>query len=173
VPEARGEQERGVTYFAAVLVGSGKDWTAQEIDLLEVADSDALVDLLRDAGKSGGPTLLLVEREDEWFGVVRLDDDELKIFVSDVYAAAHSDLGDVLVPTGDEGDTDGEDTEEEGDGASVLIAVPGGDGDLLADLGVSEAALLALCAEEGMMPADALSALAERIGCGEAFDGLR
>jgi putative tRNA adenosine deaminase-associated protein len=162
-----------VTYFAAVLVGSGKDWTAEEIDLLELGDGEALVDLLRDAGKSGEPALLLVEREDEWFGVVRLDDDELKIFVSDVYAAAHSDVGDVLVPTGDEPDADDEDLDEEGDGASVLIAVPGGDGDLLADLGVSEDALLELCAQEGMMPGDALSALADRIGCGEAYDGLR
>jgi len=162
-----------VTYFAAMLVRSGGDWTAVEADLLELDDGEELVDLLREAGKSDEPAVLFVEREDEWFGVVRLDDDELKIFVSDVYAAAHSEVGEVLVPTGEEIDDDEEVDDGEGDGASVLIAVPGGDGDLLVDLGVSEDELLALCAEEGMMPGDALSAIAERIGCGEAFDGLR
>jgi putative tRNA adenosine deaminase-associated protein len=164
-----------VTYFAAMLVRSGGAWSADEVDLLELGDSEALVDLLREAGKSACPAALFMEREDEWFGVVRLDDDELKIFVSDVYAAAHSDLGEMLVPTGDEADEDDEeeDAEDDGDGASVLIAVPGGDTDLLSDLGVSEDELLELCAEEGMLPGDALSVLAERIGAGEAFDGLR
>ena len=160
-----------MTYFAAVLARTGGTWTGDEVDLLELDDGDVLVDLLRDAGKSGEPVVLLVEREDEWFGVVRLDDDELKIFVSDVYAAAHSDVGEVLVPTGDVAEAD--EGTDEGDGASILIAVPGGDGDLLSDLGLSEDDLLELCAEEGMMPGDALSALAERIGCGDAFDGLR
>jgi putative tRNA adenosine deaminase-associated protein len=163
-----------VAYFAAMLVQSSGDWRAFEADLQELDDSEALVDLLREAGKSGEPAVLFVEREDEWFGVARLDDDELKIFVSDVYAAAHSDVGEVLVPTGDEGDDDEEDVDDdEGDGASVLIAVPGGDTDLLADLGVGEDELLALCAEKGVLPGDALSAMAERIGGGEAFDGLR
>lgn len=164
-----------MTYFAAMLVDSAGDWSATEVDLLELGDSEALVDQLREAGKSGEPVVLLVEREDEWFGVVRLDDDELKIFVSDVYAAAHSDVGEVLVPTGDEEDDDDEVEvdDDEGDGASVLIAIRGGDVDLLADLGVDEDELLGICAEEGMLPGDALSAIAERIGCGDAFDRLR
>jgi putative tRNA adenosine deaminase-associated protein len=165
-----------VAYFAAMMARSGGDWSGAEVDLMDIGDSDAMVDLLREAGKLGEPAVLLIEREDEWFGVVRLDDDELKIFVSDVYAAAHSDVGDVLVPTGDDADVDKDEEEDgdaAGDGASVLIAVPGGDTDLLADLGVDEDELLGLCAEEGMLPGDALSALAERVGCGEAFDGLR
>jgi putative tRNA adenosine deaminase-associated protein len=174
--KTRGDRERGVTYFAAMMARSGRDWSGVEVDILDIGDSDAMVDLLREAGKLGEPAVLLIEREDEWFGVVRLDDDELKIFVSDVYAAAHSDVGDVLVPTGDDVDVD-DDAEEgggdAGDGASVLIAVPGGDTDLLAAFGVDEDELLGLCAEEGMMPGDALSALAERVGCGEAYDGLR
>jgi putative tRNA adenosine deaminase-associated protein len=163
-----------VTYFAAMMTRSGGEWHGVEVDLAEIGDSEAMVDLLREAGKSDEPALLLIEREDEWFGVVRLDDD-LKIFVSDVFAAAHSEVGDVLVPTGDDegADDEDDDSDDEGDGASVLIAVPGGDIDLLADLGVDEDELLGLCAEEGMMPGDALSALAERVGCGEALDGLR
>jgi putative tRNA adenosine deaminase-associated protein len=164
-----------MTYFAAVLTRSDDRWTAREVDaaeLGELEDSDEIADLLRDAGKPGAPTLLLVEREDEWFGIARLEDDELKIFVSDVYGAAHSELGEVLVPTG-EPEPDDSDDSDEGDGASVLIAVPGGDADLMVDLGTSEDELLQLCAHEGLLPGDVLSVIAERAGCGDLYDGLR
>lgn len=161
-----------MTYFAALLARTDDGWRVEDVEITDIADAEALLDLLRDAAKPSDPAVLLVEREDEWFGVARLDDDELKIFVSDLYAAAHGELGETLVPTGGDGDADSADPGS-GDGASVLIAVPGGDTDLLADLGLTDDDLVELCDEEGMLPGDALSTIAELLGCGEAYDGLR
>ena len=48
-----------------------------------------------------------------------------------------------------------------------------GDADLLADLGTPSDELLRLCAEEGLLPADVMTELCERAGCGEALEGLR
>lgn len=162
-----------MTYFAALVTRADGAWDAREVDVGELADPEAVADLLRDAAKPGEPAVLLVEREDEWFALARCVDDELEVFVSDVYGAAHSSLGDVLVPTGDGDVPDDEPRGEGEDGASVSVAVPGGDGDLLADLGVDEAALLEICDDEHLLPGDALSAVAERAGFADVYDGLR
>jgi hypothetical protein len=43
----------------------------------------------------------------------------------------------------------------------------------MADLGTPGSQLLALCAEEGQLPADIMSIICERAGCLEALDSLR
>jgi putative tRNA adenosine deaminase-associated protein len=48
-----------------------------------------------------------------------------------------------------------------------------GDADLLADLGVSSRQLLALCATEGMLPADITAELGQLIGFGDEIEDLR
>lgn len=173
-----------MAYFAALVARSGRGWKAREVDVADLVDPDMVADLLRDASADGrgGAAVLLVEREDEWFGVARLDaDDELRVFVSDGYAAARSDLGPVLVPTAadqevaDEAPTGGAGPEDEevSDGASVRIAVPAGDADLLADLGTPGPDLLELCEEEGVLPAEALVVLAENAGFADVYEALR
>lgn len=170
-----------MAYFAALVARSGRGWKAREVDVADLVDPDMVADLLRDASADGrgGAAVLLVEREDEWFGLARLDaDDELRVFVSDAYAAARSDLGPVLVPaaTAEEAPdevTTGAPEEEVSDGASVRIAVPAGDADLLADLGTPGPDLLELCEEEGVLPAEALVVLAENAGFADVYEALR
>ena len=48
-----------------------------------------------------------------------------------------------------------------------------GDTDLLADLGTSGDVLVELCAEEGLLPGDVVSALCERAGCLDILDEIR
>ena len=50
---------------------------------------------------------------------------------------------------------------------------PAGQLDLLADLGVDEDQLVQLCGEKGMLPADVIFEICERIGCGPVLEELR
>lgn len=158
-----------MSYFAAALARTGAGWSAAEIDLDEVSDLDALADLLRDlAGDGPGPALLLLEEDDEYVGIARVDPGtlgETRVFLSDRRAVRDSDVAALLWEDQDDVDEDDE--------ATRPVAEPAGDADLLADLGTPRADLLELCAEEGLLPADVLTAVCERAGCAEALEGLR
>ncbi len=54
-----------------------------------------------------------------------------------------------------------------------MAGEPVGEVDILADLGTSATRLVELCAEEGQLPADIVSALCESVGCLEVLDSLR
>jgi putative tRNA adenosine deaminase-associated protein len=151
-----------VPYFAAVFAQTEEGWVACEADLAESEVSDDVTDLMREVALEsvGDPVLLLVEENDAWFAVVRLDGDEdPRIFVSDAAAAQGSGLGGLLF----ELVTEGLETKVDGD--------PAGDPTLLDDLGVPSPRLLDL--GERAVPTDALSELAEGAGFTEELDALR
>jgi putative tRNA adenosine deaminase-associated protein len=172
-----------VSYFAAVLARRAGDWVGAEIDLADAEDLDGVVDVMRVAvGEDAETTLLLFEENDEWLAIVRVDDDsDPRVFVSDGRVVDTSTLGALLgeaaaVQEDDEDDDvdDEEDDDGEDDDDNVRAAGdPIGDADLVADLGTSSDRLLQLCAEEGQLPADILSAVSERAGCLEALEQLR
>lgn len=157
-------------YFAAVFARTPQGWEGAELDLEEVETLDELADTLRDSAVEDEPVLLLVEEEDEWFGLARIDgNDDPRTFLSDVRAAATSEPAAMLY---DEADS-GEPLEEDDDSAPPIIAEPAGDADLLVDLGTSADELMELATEEGLLPADALWSLAERAGFSDELDRLR
>jgi putative tRNA adenosine deaminase-associated protein len=162
-----------VTYFAAALTRTGTDWTGREIDLDLYDDLEALADDLRDL--AGETTVLLLEENDEYVGVVRVDGgtgslEEPKVFLSDRRAVLASGVSSLLwEDTGDE--VDAEDDEDD-DGVRP-VAEPVGDPAVLSDLGTSADDLLELCAEEGLLPADVLTGVAERAGFLDVLDSLR
>lgn len=155
-----------MTYFAALLARHGDDWKGEEVDLAEVADLDTLADLLADAAAGDEPVLLVVEQEDEWFALVRVDGDDAdaRVFVSDAQAVAASTLAPLLLPELV--------AETPGDGAVAPPVDAGPDPDLLADLGVPDTDLFDLSAD-GVLPADALSSVADEVGCLDALERLR
>ncbi len=167
-----------MTYFAAAVARVGGDWVGQEVDLGEVEDLDGLTDLLRQVGDdSDGPRLLFVEQDDEWFGIVRVDGDaDPRVFLSDGRAVEQSEIAAMLY---EEAADDVLDADEEEDAAEEEeegirpAGEPVGDADLLADLGTPALELLELNAEEGMLPADVVSAVCEKAGCLEQVDALR
>jgi putative tRNA adenosine deaminase-associated protein len=172
-----------VTYFAAALARRGSGWSGEEIALHEVEDLDGVVESVREAvGDDAETVLMLFEENDEWFGIVRIDDDgDPRVFVSDGRVVETSQVGGILgeaatvdddEPVDDDDDEDGDDDEEEEE-AIRAAGDPIGDPEVLADLGVSSDKLLALCAEEGQLPADILSALCESAGCLDALEALR
>lgn len=152
--------------FAAAFVRVSDGWRGSEVDLGAAEIADDLGDAVQEAlGLQGDElALLCVEVEDEWFALVRYEDDaEPRAFLSDAHAAASDALGElfgelagVVVP------------EQETD----LGVRPAGDFELLADLGLTSEELLELSMEEGVLPADTLSVIAERLAFADELDRL-
>ena len=167
-----------MAYFAAALARSDGAWVGSEFDLDDVEDLDQVVDMLRElAGDdSEGPALLFVEEDDEWFGVVRVDgDNDPRVFVSDSRVVEQSRVAGILYEeAAAQPVLEAEESEDDDDEESMRPAAePAGDAELVADLGTSSARLLELCAEEGQLPADIITAICERAGCLDELDQLR
>ncbi len=149
-----------MSYFTAVLARTGRAWTVHDLDLDSEGDLKELASDLRDLNDSDEPVLLLLEREDAWWAVVRVDGEEdPRVFVSDLAGAAASSYAALL-------DVDSDSVED------VAPGTCGGDLDLLVDLGTSTEALQEMC-DDPPLPMDALAAVAEAAGFGEILDSLR
>ncbi|WP_405742844.1 hypothetical protein OG885_23740 [Streptomyces sp. NBC_00028] len=182
-------------YFAALLARTEDGWEASDTELLDNVETlSDLADLAREAAAEDDTVLVLIEQEDAWFGVVRIDgEDDPRIYVSDAAAAARSSYGEILLtdellgrePGDDDADLDsldldgtedGEDEDEDDDndssaseGGGSAEAVPHGpvgDPGILDDLGVSEKELKSLAD-------DALTEIADALGASEVLETVR
>ncbi|WP_067173878.1 tRNA adenosine deaminase-associated protein [Microtetraspora niveoalba] len=152
--------------FSAAFVKIDGGWNGAEVDLGSAEIADDLGDAVQEAlGLEGDELVLLcVEVEDEWFAIVRYENDlDLRIFLSDAQAGLTDPLGEIFT------DLAGVAVDTE---TSELGVRPAGDFELLADLGVSSEELLELSMEEGL-PADVLSVIAERLSFADELDRLR
>ncbi|CAL9305153.1 tRNA adenosine deaminase-associated protein [Streptomyces sp. SudanB182_2057] len=176
-------------YFAALLARTEDGWEASDTELDDVETLSDLADLAREASPDEDTVLVLIEQEDSWFGVVRVDgEDDPRIYVSDAAAARRSAYGELLLtdellgrePGADDGpdldalDLDGtEDGESEDDDEEVVGTAdavthsPVGDSGILDDLGISEKELRSLDAN------DALNTIAEALGASEVLETVR
>lgn len=171
-----------MTYVTAALARAGTSWFGDEIDLDDVEDLDGVVELLREVvGDDAETALLFVEEDDEWFSILRVDaDGDPRVFVSDARVIASSPRAALFAEAAVEATTDDRDEaedddadDEDDDEGTRADGDPAGDSALLSDLGTSPARLLALCAEEGQLPGDVISALCEAAGCADVLDKLR
>ncbi|MFI8188353.1 hypothetical protein ACIF8T_06045 [Streptomyces sp. NPDC085946] len=180
-------------YFAALLARTEDGWEASDTELDDVETLSDLADLAREASPDEDTVLVLIEQEDAWFGVVRVDGEEdPRIYVSDAAAAARSSYGEILLTDellgrepGDDGpdldalDLDGtedgepgedaDDADEGGAAAGSAESVPHGpvgDARVLDDLGVSEKELRSLTS-------DAVTEIAEALGASETLEAVR
>lgn len=178
-------------YFAALLARTEDGWEASDTELDDVETLSDLADLAREAAPDEDTVLVLIEQEDRWFGVVRVDGEEdPRIYVSDAAAAARSSYGEILLTDellgrqpGDDGadldalDLDGTEDGEPDDDSADEVAVdvgsgesvpqgPVGDARVLDDLGVSEKELRSLSR-------DALGEIAEVLGVSEVLETVR
>ncbi|MER6627959.1 hypothetical protein ABT301_06945 [Streptomyces sp. NPDC000987] len=174
-------------YFAALLARTEDGWEASDTELLDNVETlSDLADLAREASAVEDTVLVLIEQEDEWFGVVRVDgEDDPRIYVSDAAAAARSSYGEILLTDellgrepGDDGpdldslDLDGtedgedEDGDEDAPSAESVPHGPVGDSEILDDLGVS-------AKELRLLDEDALTAIAEALGASEVLETVR
>ncbi|MFB6850328.1 hypothetical protein ACFCXS_36565 [Streptomyces sp. NPDC056373] len=180
-------------YFAALLARTEDGWEASDTELDDVETLSDLADLAREASPDEDTVLVLIEQEDAWFGVVRVDGEEdPRIYVSDAAAAARSSYGEILLTDellgrdpddGDDldaldldgtedGESDGDDDEDAEGGSGAAVASdsvphgPVGDALILDDLGVSETDLR-------LMSTDAVTEIAESLGASETLETVR
>lgn len=176
-------------YFAALLARTEDGWEASDTELDDVETLSDLADLAREASPDEDTVLVLIEQEDSWFGVVRIDGEEdPRIFVSDASAAARSSYGEILLTDellgrdpGDaddldaldlDGTEDGDAEDDDADGAGSTGSAeavphgPVGDAGILDDLGVGEKELRSLSS-------DALTEIAESLGASEVLETVR
>ncbi|MFC4057106.1 tRNA adenosine deaminase-associated protein [Planomonospora corallina] len=156
----------GSSVFSAAFVRTADGWRGTEVDLTDAEIVDDLGDAVQEGlGLDGDElALLCVEVEDEWFGIVRYQGDaEPRAFLSD--AAVRGDvLGELF------GELAGVAPERETPEVGVR---PAGDFELLRDLGMTPEELIELSMEEGALPADTLSVIAERLSFADELDRLR
>jgi putative tRNA adenosine deaminase-associated protein len=184
---------RVTVYFAALLARTEDGWEASDTELDDVETLSDLADLAREASPDEDTVLVLIEQEDAWFGVVRLDGEEdPRIYVSDAAAAARSSYGEILLTDellgrdpddgdvldaldldgtedGDSDEDDDDDAEEGAGAAGSAESVPHGpvgDALILDDLGVSEKELR-------LMSTDAVTEIAESLGASETLETVR
>jgi putative tRNA adenosine deaminase-associated protein len=153
--------------FSAAFVRTSDGWNGAEVDLRNAEIVDDLGDTVMETlGLSGDElALLCVEVEDEWFAIARYrGEDEPRVFLSDVHAVVSDNLGELFAEFA------GVAPDKENNGLGVR---PAGDFELLNDLGVSSEELIELSMEEGMLPADILSVIAERLLFADELDRLR
>jgi putative tRNA adenosine deaminase-associated protein len=160
-----------VSAFAAVLARDGDRWRAAETDVDGCETVEDIADLARDV--SGEVRLVLIEQDDEYAAIVRVDDDDddPRAFLSDGHAADHyplaATIAEDLVEIGED------ELSEDEDAPPAHDSAPFGDAEIVEDLGTPPSDLLAMCAHEGTLPMDVLVAICEKAGCGDAFDDLR
>ncbi len=141
-----------VPFFTAVMASDDGGWRARDVDVEDASDLDDLAATLRAVSHHDQPVLAVIEAEDRWFALVRVDDDDgARIFVSDLPSASAGHYGPVVsaaaevdadlppvpatVPAEAEAEAEGEgegEAEADGDAASQAWAgtAASGDGDL-------------------------------------------
>ncbi|MGW6708561.1 tRNA adenosine deaminase-associated protein [Streptomyces sp. NPDC054956] len=84
-------------YFAALLARTEDGWEASDLELDDVESLSDLIDLARSTAVDDDTVVALIEQEDTWFGVVRVDGEEdPRYFVSSASAASRSSYGSML-----------------------------------------------------------------------------
>ncbi len=165
-------------HSAVALRRDGSSWSARDVELDDVETLDDLIDQLDEldsAASADDVTIVFIEEDDEWLGMLRVTLETLtdpRIFLSDSRVLATSSLAERLfgdaLPIVVEEEAEGD---EESSGRPD--AEPGGDPELLSDLGTTGAVLIEICAAEGALPSDVVAALCERAGCLDVLDELR
>ncbi|KJY42021.1 hypothetical protein VR41_09645 [Streptomyces sp. NRRL B-1568] len=174
-------------YFAAMLARTEDGWEASDTELDNVEALSDFADLAREASVDDDTVLVLIEQEDSWFGIVRVDgEDDPRVYVSDAAAASRSSYGamlvDELIGRDDDGDDDldaldldgtedGEPEAEEDEAEASASSEPApagplGDPELLSDLGFG-------AKELGALDGDALSSITDALGCPEILEAVR
>ncbi|AFR07708.1 tRNA adenosine deaminase-associated protein [Nocardiopsis alba] len=158
--------------FAAVFAPDGGTWRGTEVDLGDADAIDDITDLMLDFGTESGSdmTLLLIEADDEWFAVVRVDEtgSDPRVYLSDERVVHDHPVAGMLSEAGGLGSP----APVESAGARPDPR-PDGDDDLLSDLGVDGEELRSLSVGGGVLPGDVLAVVAERSGFADLLDTMR
>ena len=121
-------------------------------------DIGLIIDALKSQQTNGG-ALALIAIEDEFVIIARALGDQMQMMISDVTYALDYEVAAELVEVLDLEFPQDEDESQ-----------PGGDIDLLSDLGLGEMELLSILDDSELYPDEQLEAIANRLGFGEQFN---
>jgi putative tRNA adenosine deaminase-associated protein len=121
-------------------------------------DIGSVIDSLK-AQQTNGGAIALIAVEDEFVIIARALGDQMQMMISDVTYALDYEVAAELLEVLDLEHPEDEDESQ-----------PGGDLDLLNDLGVSEMELLSILDDSELYPDEQLEAIANRLGFGEQFN---
>ena len=131
-------------------------WSANSLS--STRDIGSIIDSLK-AQQTNGGAIALIAIEDEFVIIARALGDQMQMMISDVTYALDYEVAAEFIEV-----LDLEFPEEEDE------SQPGGDLDLLNDLGVSEMELLSILDDTELYPDEQLEAIANRLGFGEQFN---
>ena len=131
-------------------------WDASALN--STRDIGLIIDALKSQQTNGG-AIALIAIEDEFVIIGRVLGDQMQMMISDVTYALDYEVAAELVEMLDLEFPQDEDESQ-----------PGGDIDLLSDLGVGQMELLAILDDTELYPDEQLEAIANRLGFGEQFN---
>ncbi len=126
--------------------------------LSSTRDIGSVIDSLK-AQQTNGGAIALIAIEDEFVIIARMLGDQMQMMISDVTYALDYEVAAELIEVLDLEFPEDEDESQ-----------PGGDLDLLNDLGVSQMELLTILDDPELYPDEQLEALANRLGFGDQFN---
>ena len=126
--------------------------------LTSTRDIGSVIDSIK-AQQTNGGAIALIAIEDEFVIIARALGDQMQMMISDVTYALDYEVAAELIEV-----LDLEFPEEEDE------SQPGGDLDLLNDLGVSQMELLTILDDTELYPDEQLEAIANRLGFGDQFN---
>ena len=142
--------------FGCIAWHEDSRWSANS--LASTRDIGSIIDSLK-AQQTNGGAIALIAIEDEFVIIARALGDQMQMMISDVTYALDYEVAAELIEV-----LDLEFPEEEDE------SQPGGDLDLLNDLGVSEMELLSILDDTELYPDEQLEAIANRLGFGDQFN---
>ena len=147
-------------YAVVVFRDEARGWQTGLLPETLGDDLDGIVAAVRQQPAPSG-AFALVDVADEFFVVVRVSGDDVRLLISDVTAAVAWDLAAQVVEALDMDVPDEDDLED---------VWPAGDLGIFADLGLDEMELGAILADVDAYADEMLSAVARRLGFGDDYE---
>ncbi|GAA1537320.1 MULTISPECIES: tRNA adenosine deaminase-associated protein [Brevibacterium] len=183
-----------MSYFTEILAESSDGFRALDVDVRDASDLDSLVDMMQAAGAEDGESVAVIEHEDEWFGLVRVcDNNEVKVFLSDLRAVELSPFAEIFADFLDaqpdayeaepeeefgleEDETADDDDDDDEDVAMLEFdadAEWAGDAEIYADRGVLAADLIEQVEKYRSDPARVVAHVGETVGFADQLEAAR
>lgn len=153
-----GVLQDGADYVVAAY-RDGDDWNVAELKASLGDDVEALAEAL--GRLPSGDVVAMVSVNEDYVVVMRRVGSATRVLLSDVTAVTDSDIAVDIADLLDLPDFEDDDE-----------PVPGGDLELLADLGVSAADLTELCTDDDIIPDDLLVEIADQMGFADELEEI-
>ena len=151
--------DEGVSDFGVIAWRDESRWNVSQ--LTDTDELGSIMDQLISKSRQFGGAVALIAVAEDFFIVAREIGSEMKMMISDATFALESDLAVDLLEMMDLPFPEEDDESQ-----------PGGDVDLLTDLGLNEMELEAIASDDQLYPDEAIEAIAKRLGFGDEFTDL-